>query len=102
MAYGSETYCKLVFTVSSSVIVPRDDLPPRPPRWCPAFFPQQLESASSYRILSSSGCITLEGVDDADRFSAIQDAFTTVGVDSDAQMQVGVNFYWSREGGGWR
>lgn len=42
-------------------------------------------------MLSLNGCITLEGVDDADRFKAIQDAFTTVGVDSDAQLQVGDN-----------
>lgn len=48
----------------------------------------QLESAENYRALSASGCITLEGVDDGDRFKAIQDAFTTVGVESDAQMQV--------------
>ncbi|CAM9531145.1 unnamed protein product, partial [Ectocarpus fasciculatus] len=48
----------------------------------------KLESAANYRILSASGCITLEGVEDADRFKAIQDAFTTVGVEEDAQMQV--------------
>eukprot|EP00904_Undaria_pinnatifida_P011109 jgi/Undpi1/7128/HiC_scaffold_22.g09602.m1 len=48
----------------------------------------KLESASDYRILSSSGCITLEGIDDADRFKAIQDAFSVVGVEKDAQMQV--------------
>lgn len=48
----------------------------------------QLESAANYHILSASGCITLEGVDDADRFKAIQDALTTVGVEDDAQMQV--------------
>ncbi|CAN0192035.1 unnamed protein product, partial [Hapterophycus canaliculatus] len=48
----------------------------------------QLESAEKYRVLSASGCITLEGVDDGDRFKAIQDAFTTVGVESHAQMQV--------------
>ncbi|CAM9895317.1 unnamed protein product, partial [Ectocarpus sp. 12 AP-2014] len=48
----------------------------------------KLENATNYRILSASGCITLEGVEDADRFKAIQDAFTTVGVEEDAQMQV--------------
>ena len=47
-----------------------------------------MESASSYQILSSSGCITLEGVDDGDRFKAIQEAFSVVGVEKDAQMQV--------------
>eukprot|EP00903_Cladosiphon_okamuranus_P015046 g13919.t2 len=48
----------------------------------------KLESAANYRILSAAGCVALEGVDDADRFKAIKDAFTTVGVEEDAQMQV--------------
>ena len=52
----------------------------------------QLKGVSEYSILSSSGCTVLEGVDDADRFKAIQDAFTTVGVDSEAQLQVCIHF----------
>lgn len=48
----------------------------------------QLEGASSYEILSSSGCITLEGVDDAERFKSIQMALSTMGVEDDAQLQV--------------
>lgn len=48
----------------------------------------QLGDVSSYTILSGSGVTTLDGVDDAERFKAIQEAFSTVGVDSDSQMQV--------------
>lgn len=48
----------------------------------------KLESASNYRILSSGGCIVLEGVDDAERFKAIQEAFSTMGVGKDDQLQV--------------
>lgn len=55
---------------------------------CVPLMHAQLESASNYRILSASGCTVLEGVDDADRFKAIQDALTTVGVDDNAQKQV--------------
>lgn len=54
----------------------------------------QLESAANYHILSAAGCITLDGVDDADRFKAIQDAFSTVGVEEDAQMQVHIVFMY--------
>ncbi|CAM9410394.1 unnamed protein product, partial [Sphacelaria rigidula] len=48
----------------------------------------KLGGASSYPILASSGCIRLEGVDDAERFKAIQVALTTMGVEEDVQLQV--------------
>lgn len=48
----------------------------------------QLGSAESYKILSQSGCITLDGVDDVEQFQAVQKAFDTIGMNKDMQMQV--------------
>lgn len=48
----------------------------------------QLEDVDAYKILSQSDCTTLDGVDDAVEFRAVQAAFGTVGMDDDSQAQV--------------
>lgn len=48
----------------------------------------QLKGAEDYRILSGSDCITLEGVDDATQFEAVQAACRTIGMKEDTQLQV--------------
>ncbi|CAM9166452.1 unnamed protein product [Ascophyllum nodosum] len=48
----------------------------------------KLDSVDSYRILTSSGCTTLEGVDDAVQFLGVKDAFDTIGLDDATQMEV--------------
>lgn len=48
----------------------------------------QLQSVETYRILSQSGCTTLDGVDDAAQFRGVQNAFDTIGMEAQAQMQV--------------
>lgn len=48
----------------------------------------QLEDAESYKILSQSGCTTLDGVDDAAEFGAVKAAFDTIGMEDEAQTQV--------------
>lgn len=50
----------------------------------------QLGSAETYRILGQNGCITLDGVDDAEQFRGVQKAFDTVGMDAEMQMQVSI------------
>lgn len=42
-----------------------------------------------YRILSSGGCTTLDGVDDAEQFRGVKAAFDTIGLDEGSQMEVG-------------
>ena len=49
----------------------------------------QLESPENYRILSGSGCTTLEGVDDATQFEEVQAACRTIGMAEETQLQVG-------------
>lgn len=48
----------------------------------------QLQGVDAYKILSQSDCTTLDGVDDAEEFSAVKAAFDTIGVDEESQMQV--------------
>lgn len=48
----------------------------------------QLGSVDSYKILSQSDCATLDGVDDAEQFRAVKDAFDTIGMDEETQKQV--------------
>lgn len=48
----------------------------------------QLKRAEDYRILSASDCITLEGVDDATQFEAVQAACRTIGMTEETQLQV--------------
>ncbi|CAM9208802.1 unnamed protein product [Ascophyllum nodosum] len=48
----------------------------------------KLESPENYRILSGSGCTTLEGVDDATQFEEVQAACRTIGMAEETQLQV--------------
>eukprot|EP00903_Cladosiphon_okamuranus_P006316 g6191.t2 len=48
----------------------------------------KLGDANSYKILSQSGCTTLDGVDDAEEFRRVKAAFDTVGMDKESQMQI--------------
>lgn len=50
--------------------------------------PPKLGDVSSYKILSQSGCTTLEGVDDAKEFRDVKAAFDTIGMDGESQAQV--------------
>lgn len=48
----------------------------------------KLGDVSSYKILSQSGCTTLDGVDDAEEFRGVKAAFDTIGMDGESQGQV--------------
>lgn len=48
----------------------------------------QLGGVGSYKILSQSDCLTLDGVDDATQFKGVEAAFDTIGMEADSQMQV--------------
>eukprot|EP00752_Nemacystus_decipiens_P009298 g8309.t1 len=48
----------------------------------------QLGGVETYRILSTSGCTELEGVDDAAQFEGVRAACGTIGLDDGTQMQV--------------
>ena len=48
----------------------------------------QLEGPEAYHVLSDSGCMTLEGVDDAAQFQEVRKACGTIGMDEATQNQV--------------
>lgn len=48
----------------------------------------QLGGAESYKIISQSDCLTLDGVDDAAQFEGVKAAFDTIGMGADSQFQV--------------
>ncbi|CAM9603433.1 unnamed protein product, partial [Sphacelaria rigidula] len=48
----------------------------------------KLGSAETFKVLSQSGCMVLDGVDDAAQFRGVQKAFDTIGMDQSTQMQV--------------
>lgn len=42
----------------------------------------------SYKILSQSGCTSLDGVDDVEEFRGVKAALDTIGMEEETQMQV--------------
>lgn len=55
-------------------------------RWC-LYFSLQLGTPDTYKILSSSECMTLDGVDDSTQFRGVQKAFDTIGIEPAMQIE---------------
>ena len=69
------------------IVSERTRPPPRRPHTS-HFSRAQLEGPEAYRVLSDSGCTTLEGVDDAAQFLEVRKACGTIGMDKETQNQV--------------